>query len=210
MYCIAQQALLLLYKIMFIGQVMFQTLGRLNIHIYIHSFILQPDLTFSSLKALVQGRTVFVDQNHWWSNSVLVIILRGIPRFFLIFRRIEHLRLGGIWRFPGFAGLIAAFRAKLEIIIAHIHLVFHGGAVQQRKLFYCLSFDCSENNHRVGPSKNELFFYLRNPDWKAIIRLECNPSLDKPDDAKFEVLQDNTTTYVSISKQIFLLLISVL
>ena len=34
----------------------------------------------------------------------------------------------------------------------------------------------------------------------AIIRLECNPSLDKPDDAKFEVLQDNTTTYVSISK----------
>ena len=30
--------------------------------------------------------------------------------------------------------------------------------------------------------------------------LECNPSLDKPDDAKFEVRQDNTTNYVSISK----------
>ena len=202
MYCIAQQALLLLYKIMFIGQVMFQALARLNIHVYIHLFI-HALARLDFLKSQGSG----IGEDRISRSESLVVEFRArhylggvIPRFFLIFRRIEHLRLGGIWRFPGFAGLIAAFCAQLEIIIAHIHLVFHGGAVQQRKLFYCFSFDCSENNHRVEPSKNEFVFYLRNPDWKATIRLECNPSLDKPDDAKFEVLQDNTTTYVSISK----------
>ncbi|XP_073254675.1 uncharacterized protein [Porites lutea] len=54
-----------------------------------------------------------------------------------------------------------------------------------------------QSKFSCGIDKPQLeYTAIKNPDWKAIIRLECNPSLDKPDDAKFEVLQDNTTTYV--------------